>query len=429
MIFIPRSPQIIPLSLVLASSLRSPTRLTYLQETTHISPWLQGSPPSHKSCLAQLREGATRQRSPKNQASWQNLASRPLTLRSLQKRRKRELSEPSEILRREKRSSQGVAASRVEPNCYAYFAKEGGSGNYVDWSVILVVARLPLLGRTIRSCRFEYRVYPLNPNCAVFIVVMMGLSSLIIPPWSCLLVVTTIVSSMALLGNADAQFSLIVPSPLTNAEFQQQCPFNYSSGKAAQVTEWHPWTQKPVCVGPKSNKTLQHCAFIKEDFRGNKALLIITSPEVAIGDVSLVESIGSQRANIQPSLETADPLPFEVETIPGKGLGAVANTHIRAGDVIFREYPMIMQLAQVPASISWMQALWVLEEGFILLPREDQQRVFDLSRSTGGHVLEDIIRTNTFGASFNNAAHLGLFPNVAVGDYLLASCSSFTDIQ
>ncbi|EXF78954.1 hypothetical protein CFIO01_10021 [Colletotrichum fioriniae PJ7] len=150
-----------------------------------------------------------------------------------------------------------------------------------------------------------------------------------------------------------------------------------------------------------------------EDFRGNKALLIITSPEVAIGDVSLVEDIGSQRANIQPSLETADPLPFEVETIPGKGLGAVANTHIRAGDVILREYPMIMQLAQVPASISWVQALWVLEEGFILLPREDQQRVFDLSRSTGGHVLEDIIRTNTFGASFNNAAHLGLFPNVA----------------
>ncbi|KAK1636962.1 hypothetical protein BDP81DRAFT_405954 [Colletotrichum phormii] len=60
-----------------------------------------------------------------------------------------------------------------------------------------------------------------------------------------------------------------------------------------------------------------------------------------------------------------------------------------------------------------MQALWVLEEGFIRLPIEDQQRVFDLSRSTGGHILEDIIRTNTFGGIFNNVAHFGLFPDVA----------------
>lgn len=249
----------------------------------------------------------------------------------------------------------------------------------------------------------------------------MGLSSLIVWPWGCLLLVTTVVSS--------TPFNHIVdtPNPLINIEFEQQCPLKYSSAKAAKVTEWHPWTQEPVCVGPKSNKTLQHCAFIKEDFRGNKGLLVITSPEVAAGDVSLVEDFDTQSASTQSSPESTDPLPFEVETIPGKGLGAVANIRIRAGDVILREHPVVMQLAQVSEPISWMQALWVLEEGFIRLPREDQQRVFELSRSTGGHVLEDIIRTNTFGASFNNVAHLGLFPNVAVGDQFLASCSSFTD--
>ncbi|KAI3543836.1 hypothetical protein CABS03_11735 [Colletotrichum abscissum] len=235
----------------------------------------------------------------------------------------------------------------------------------------------------------------------------MGLSSLIVWPWSCLLLVTTIVSS--------TPFNRIVdtPSPLINIEFEQQCPLKYSSGKAAKVTEWRPWTQEPVCVGPKSNKTLQHCAFIKEDFRGNKVLLVITSPEVAAGHVSLVEDFDTQSASTQPSPDSADPLPFDDETIPGKGLGAVANIRIRAGDVILREHPVVVQLAQVSEPISWMQALWVLEEGFIRLPREDQQRVFELSRSTGGHVLEDIIRTNTFGASFNNVAHLGLFPKVA----------------
>ncbi|KXH34581.1 hypothetical protein CSIM01_11805 [Colletotrichum simmondsii] len=232
---------------------------------------------------------------------------------------------------------------------------------------------------------------------------MMGLSSLI-PPWSYLLVVTTIVSSMTVNNNADAQSSWIVPCPLTNAKFEEQCPLKHDLGKAAQVTDWHPWTQEPVCVGPKPNTTQQHCAFIKENFRGNKGLLIITSPETAAGDVSLVEDIDSQWANIQPSPESADPLPFKVGTIPGKGLGAVANIRIRAGHVILREHPVILKLAQVSDSISWMQALWVLEEGFIRLPIEDQQSVFNLSRSTGGHVLEDIIRTNTFGVARINHA-------------------------
>ncbi|KXH45238.1 hypothetical protein CSAL01_06351 [Colletotrichum salicis] len=239
----------------------------------------------------------------------------------------------------------------------------------------------------------------------------MGLFSLT-QPLSCLLVITTIVSS-TLNNNDSTQFSWDNSGTLIAAKLEQQCPLENNFERATQVTEWHPWTQEPVCVGPKANKTLQYCAFIKEDFRGNKGLLVITSPEVAAGDVSLVEDIDPQRTNVQPSLGSADPLPFDVKTIPGKGLGAVANRHVRSGDVVLREYPVILQLAQVSESISRMQALWVLEEGFIRLPIEDQQRIFDLSRSTGGHILEDIIRTNTFGGSFNNVAHFGLFPDVA----------------
>ncbi|KAL0765498.1 hypothetical protein CaCOL14_011722 [Colletotrichum acutatum] len=104
----PQSPQTIPSSMALASSLRNPIRLAYLQEIVQTSPWLQGSPPCHKFCLAQLRKGATRRLSPKYQASWHNLASRRLTLRPLQKRRKREPSQPSEILRRENDRPEGL---------------------------------------------------------------------------------------------------------------------------------------------------------------------------------------------------------------------------------------------------------------------------------------------------------------------------------
>ncbi|OHE91877.1 hypothetical protein CORC01_12830 [Colletotrichum orchidophilum] len=232
--------------------------------------------------------------------------------------------------------------------------------------------------------------------------------------WSCFLVIATaIVPSTTLNTNDDLQCSWNASNSLTSIIVEDQCTLASSSERAAQANAWHPWTQKPVCVGSKTTKTSQHCAFVKEDFQGSKSLLIVTNPEVVAGDVSLVEDLDSQWTSIRPPLGPTELPPFNVDTIPGKGLGAVANTSIRSGDIVLREHPVILQLAEVSRSIGRMQALWVLEEGFIRLPREDQERVFNLSRSTGGHILEDIIRTNTFGATLNKVAHFGLFPNVA----------------
>ncbi|GJC81408.1 hypothetical protein ColLi_04246 [Colletotrichum liriopes] len=222
---------------------------------------------------------------------------------------------------------------------------------------------------------------------------------------------------------------LVVPSTaLRSSNAGNQCPWNpsgplnllescraaYNPQKASGASDWSPWTQQPVCVSPKTKAGPDYCAFVKEDFRGEAGLLVITSPEIAAGDYSIVQDFNPQWFNSERESTPFDVAPFEVKEMPGKGLGAVAKAAIRAGDVILREYPVLLQLAQVSEPVDRMQALWVLEEGFIRLPIEDQRRVFDLSRSTGGHVLEDIIRTNTFGATFNSVGHFGLFPRVAV---------------
>ncbi|KAI8311440.1 SET domain-containing protein 5 [Colletotrichum sp. SAR11_240] len=178
---------------------------------------------------------------------------------------------------------------------------------------------------------------------------------------------------------------------------------------------------------PKTNS--RYCAFVKDDFHGDSAVLILTSPETAAGDLGLIED--SDPRWLSPSSCSPPPQipPYEVRNIPGKELGVVANSTIRAGEVIMRDYPTILQTVstEVWEQIDPREALWVLEEGFVRLPREVQIRVFELARSTGGHVLEDVLHTNTFAASFNNVSHYGLFTNIARGDSVLSTNARLGD--
>ncbi|KAL0934341.1 uncharacterized protein CTRU02_211140 [Colletotrichum truncatum] len=202
--------------------------------------------------------------------------------------------------------------------------------------------------------------------------------------------------------------------PLNPHLSKRACSLPFSENRASTVSSWRPWTHRPVCTSAKTKS--RYCAFVKDDFRGESSILILTSPEVAAGDLSFVDDFDTQWLESGPLFPLPETAPYEVKEMAGKGFGIVVNSTIPAGNVIMREYPAILQTTSTELSgkIDAGEALWVLEEGFIRLPTKDQLKVFNLARSTGGHVLEDTIRTNTFGVTFNNASHYGLFPGVAV---------------
>ncbi|KAI8231593.1 hypothetical protein K4K55_006107 [Colletotrichum sp. SAR 10_96] len=133
---------------------------------------------------------------------------------------------------------------------------------------------------------------------------------------------------------------------------------------------------------PKANS--RYCAFVKDDFHGDSAVLILTSPETAAGDLGLIEDFDPRW--LSPGSSSLPPRipPYEVQKIPRKELGVVANSTIRAGEVIMRDYPTILQTVstEVWGQIDPREALWVLEEGFVRLPREVQIRVFELARNS-----------------------------------------------
>ncbi|KAJ0301302.1 hypothetical protein Brms1b_012493 [Colletotrichum noveboracense] len=203
--------------------------------------------------------------------------------------------------------------------------------------------------------------------------------------------------------------------PLRLSLRQTTCSLPYVPRENPESSRSTPWTHRPVCTSPKTES--RYCAFVKDDFHGDSAVLILTSPETTAGDLGLIEDVDPRW--LSPGSSSLPPRipPCEVRKIPGKELGVVANSTIRAGEVIMRDYPTILQTVstEVWEKIDPREALWVLEEGFVRLPREVQIRVFELARSTGGHVLEDVLHTNTFAASFNNVSHYGLFTNIAVG--------------
>ncbi|KAF6824423.1 hypothetical protein CPLU01_10854 [Colletotrichum plurivorum] len=223
--------------------------------------------------------------------------------------------------------------------------------------------------------------------------------------WGCL-----IPSVLGALGNARCDWNRA--GPLEPRPRDTACPLPFGT---RGPSDWKPWTHRPVCTSPKTQP--RYCAFVKHSFRGESGILMLTSPETAAGDQSLIEDFDPAWVEHGRPSVPLGPAPFEVIDIPGRGFGVVANATIRAGAVIMREHPRILQVASPEpgpgAEVDRGEMVWVLEEGFVRLPGADQVEVFGLAKSTGGHPLEDVIRTNTFGVKFNNVDHYGLFPGVA----------------
>ncbi|KAF6795335.1 hypothetical protein CSOJ01_13492 [Colletotrichum sojae] len=223
--------------------------------------------------------------------------------------------------------------------------------------------------------------------------------------WGCL-----IPSVLGALGNDRCDWNRAGPLDPRPRETTCTLPFGTRG-----PSDWQPWTHRPVCTSPKTQP--RYCAFVKHSFRSDSGILILTSPEVAAGDQSLIEDFDPTWVEHGRPFVPLSPASFEVVDIPGKGFGAVANATIRAGEFIMREHPRILQVVspepERDVAVDRGEIVWVLEEGFVRLPGADQVEVFGLAKSTGGHPLEDVIRTNTFGVKFNDVDHYGLFPGVA----------------
>ena len=117
------------------------------------------------------------------------------------------------------------------------------------------------------------------------------------------------------------------------------------------------------------------------------------------------------------SLSTGDAgIGYEVRDIPGKGKGVITTRKIKAGEVIVRELPAVINMVELPKGIVADQVGPMFDLAVGQLPVRERTKVLSMARSAGGdsHHINDIFNTNGFGINVGPQRLTTLAPAVAV---------------
>jgi hypothetical protein len=147
---------------------------------------------------------------------------------------------------------------------------------------------------------------------------------------------------------------------------------------------------------------------------------ILTTPETAAGLVGTA-ALGDEvvaLSNLAPGpVWNGDGPAYTVEDIPNKGKGVIARRVIGKGEVFMVDFPALIAETAFMAALNPNMRKASLRRALDGLPKETQDRVLDLAKSTGGDQIVDVFQTNTCSFSLGDAkAHMGLFPEVSVSD-------------
>jgi hypothetical protein len=128
------------------------------------------------------------------------------------------------------------------------------------------------------------------------------------------------------------------PSKLTKHHHSDTCRYHHDHvfqnnvSSASTGSNRGPWTITPTCT---SNTTEEFCAFTSETFFNGRGITILTKPHIA-QQLAQLPAFTAPTNNTHNSLsdnDSRDPL-FIVASIPGRGMGLIANRTIERGDLI-----------------------------------------------------------------------------------------------
>jgi hypothetical protein len=186
--------------------------------------------------------------------------------------------------------------------------------------------------------------------------------------------------------------------------------------------DYKPWTQRPWCV--KSRKHLlgkdtdveTFCIFAKADFAEGRGITLVTTPRQAKYLAGLSAFTNPDIIQGVNDLITGGfgPPPYVSHRFPDKGIGLVANRSIARGERIMHEtVPWVYNrdmFNNVPDEdripLQWM--------GLYSLPKESREEVLALHTTHGGDSLDDVMRTNAFGAYYaDDELHNNVLPRIS----------------
>jgi hypothetical protein len=186
--------------------------------------------------------------------------------------------------------------------------------------------------------------------------------------------------------------------------------------------DYKPWTQRPMCVNSRNPligspiDVERFCIFTKSDFAEGRGIAMLTTPRQANYLANLTAF-----SNPEVILGVNDlvsggfgPPPYVTHRFPERGIGLVANRSIARGERIMQEtVPWVYNRGMFNAiededriPLQWM--------GMYSLPKEAREEVMGLHTAHGGDLIDDLMRTNAFGAYYeDNELHNNVLPRIS----------------
>jgi hypothetical protein len=192
-----------------------------------------------------------------------------------------------------------------------------------------------------------------------------------------------------------------------------------------------PWTQSPYCIiTPHSTGSPEKfCVYSSSAYNNGRGISLLVKPETA---ASVAEAIqdplpawnSHHHLTAQGRLQTEiQDLPYTVVSIPGKGQGVVATRYIKQFDTIMTSFPaMVADNIFLPRKNEKrpVKSQHLLQKALKQLA--DKERFLGLAKSKGEvvDVIEDLIRTNSFGIMVDDRDMKGVYPEIAVCYYSMS---------
>lgn len=242
-------------------------------------------------------------------------------------------------------------------------------------------------------------------------------------PYHAILCLILCLPPAALARQSELESRWCPSNPISHLEKQSKihypsCPQLVDDKSDRDVQLSGPWTLPPYCVYPavKDSSSRKHCVYTYTGSNGESGISLISPPTVASFIAGLLLARPEPWGHA-PSYQSSPPeleRRVSVQEIPGKGKGLVANSHIRKGDVILKETPVLLGFADGVEGIRRQLNPLLLKTAVRGLPERQQSRLDELAVTTGGEYYEDVLRTNSFTIEVDNTKFSALFPDIAV---------------
>jgi hypothetical protein len=221
-------------------------------------------------------------------------------------------------------------------------------------------------------------------------------------------------------GLGSAQCPWALAGPLEKGADSSSCGRPVDDKFVARRT----WSYPPACAHPESGEGIPYCVYSYKDIRGGAGLSLLATPEIAADLEGHLDDLNptwlhpqAQEYYRHPQIENPA---FEVRDLPGKGKGAVATRLIRAGEVVIRESPAIINVPELPKGVLPAQVGPMFEVALQQLPEAQQKRVIGLSRGKSSddlshsETVNQVLNTNSFGIQVKDHFLAALCPDIAV---------------